>query len=99
MLFIRVLFTIKIKDMKDIFNKENLKTPKEIEEVKKRFEYFEGMVFRAENIAKNESAWMTKMHNLLIEVYNKGQRNGHNKAVEICKNSLRGLENANSSKY
>tara|TARA_R110002110_G_C13063632_1_gene682098 strand:- start:241 stop:525 length:285 start_codon:yes stop_codon:yes gene_type:complete len=94
-----VLFTIKIKDMKDIFNEENLKTPKEIEEVKKRFEYFESMVFRAEHIAKNESAWMTKMHNLLIEVYNKGQRNGHNKAVEICQNSLKGLENANNSRY
>ena len=36
-----VLFTVKIKEMENIFNKENLKTPKELEEYKKKFEYFE----------------------------------------------------------
>tara|TARA_R110000803_G_scaffold203632_2_gene269297 strand:- start:152 stop:409 length:258 start_codon:yes stop_codon:yes gene_type:complete len=85
--------------MEDIFNKGNLKTSKELEDYKKKFEYFENMVLRSEHIVKNESAWMTKMHNLLVEVYKKGQRNGHSKAVEICKNALKGLENANSSKY
>ena len=85
--------------MEDIFNKGNLKTPKELEDIKKRFEYFESMVLKSEDIIKNQSAWGTKMHQLLVEVYNKGQRNGHKKAVEICKNALKGLENANSSKY
>ena len=94
-----MLFTVKIKEMENIFNKENLKTPKELEEYKKKFEYFESLVLKSEDIIKNQSAWGTKMHKLLIDVYNKGQRNGHKKAVEICKNALKGLENANSSEY
>jgi hypothetical protein len=36
---------------------------------------------------------------IVIDVYNKGRRSGHNKAVEICKNALKGLENANSAMY
>lgn len=36
---------------------------------------------------------------IVINVYNKGRRSGHNKAVEICKNALKGLENANNALY
>lgn len=39
------------------------------------------------------------IHQMIVDVYNKGRRYGHIKAVEICKNALDGLENANSSTY
>lgn len=63
------------------------------------FKEFDELVDKAEDIVKNQSAWRTKMHNLLSDVYKKGKRKGHKKAVEICKNALNGIENANSSNY
>ncbi len=39
------------------------------------------------------------MYNILVEIKNNGKREGHRKAVEICKNALEGLENSNSSSY
>ena len=63
------------------------------------FKEFDKLIDEIEDIVKNQSAWRTKMHNLLVDVYNKGKRTGHRKAVDICKNALKGLENANSSSY
>ena len=40
-----------------------------------------------------------EMYSILIEIKNKGKREGHRKGVEICKNALIGLENSNSSSY
>jgi len=40
-----------------------------------------------------------EMYNILVEIKNKGKREGHKKAVEICKNALDGLEYSDSSSY
>jgi len=37
--------------------------------------------------------------NMIAEAYRKGKRYGHNKAVEICQNALKGMERVNSSSY
>ena len=37
--------------------------------------------------------------NLIAEAHSKGKRYGHNKAVEICQNALKGMERVNSSSY
>lgn len=39
------------------------------------------------------------MYNILVDIHKNGKRKGHIKAVEICKNALKGLENSNSSSY
>lgn len=36
---------------------------------------------------------------IVVDVYNKGRRAGHNKAVSICQDALKGLENSNSNLY
>ena len=53
------------------------------------------------NICENEvgNKRYVEMYNILVEIKNKGKREGHMKAVEICKNALEGLENSNSSSY
>ena len=39
------------------------------------------------------------IHKMIVDVYNKGRRSGHAKAVKICRNALDGLESANSATY
>lgn len=52
-----------------------------------------------ENQVLSKEAKKNLVERIVIDVYNKGRRTGHNKAVEICKNALKGLENANSGTY
>jgi len=39
------------------------------------------------------------MASLIIEVYKKGQRSGHNKAVELCANAVKKMLSANDNSY
>jgi hypothetical protein len=39
------------------------------------------------------------MYNILVDIHKDGKRKGHKKAVEICQNALKGIENSNSSSY
>lgn len=52
-----------------------------------------------ENQDLSNEAKKKLVERIIIDVYNKGRRAGHNKAVEICKNALSGLGNANSAMY
>lgn len=40
-----------------------------------------------------------EMYNILVGIHKDGKRKGHKKAVEICQDVLKGLENSNSSSY
>tara|TARA_R110000824_G_scaffold1752_1_gene8718 strand:+ start:1588 stop:1782 length:195 start_codon:yes stop_codon:yes gene_type:complete len=53
------------------------------------------------NICENEvgNKRYVEMYNILVEIKNNGKREGHRKAVEMCKDALEGLENSNSSSY
>lgn len=53
------------------------------------------------NICENEvgNKRYVEMYNILVKIKNNGKREGHRKAVELCKNALEGLENSNSSSY
>ena len=53
------------------------------------------------NICENEvgNKRYVEMYNILVEIKNNGKREGHRKAVGMCKDALEGLENSNSSSY
>ena len=60
-------------------------------------EKLKDLIMICENKAGNKR--YVEMYNILVEIKNNGKREGHRKAVEICKNALEGLENSNSRSY
>lgn len=52
-----------------------------------------------ENEALSNEQKKDMIKKIVVDVYNKGRRSGHNNAVKICQDALKGLENSNSGLY
>lgn len=65
--------------------------------------YMANKIFEIFALKENQNLTNEQQKNMvekiIEDVYNKGRRSGHNKAVEICKNALNGLEHANNNLY